>query len=1123
MHRVPRTALAILAACALSPAQTASGRIAGTVTDPANLPVAGVAVQVTSLSTGEVRRAATNLSGVYVVSPLPLGDYAFEVRKDGFKTFLRRGVRLDANVTLTVDVRLEVGSVAESVTVEASAPTIETESQAVGNSRYTVQLQNLPIMVREIQSLVGQTAGVPYGTQSTVGGNYKAGNRNGMQILSDGVQLNPFQSEAWPSIGGIGRRADLTVPGIDAISEVKWIVNGGGAEYAQPTQVIVASKSGTNEFHGGLFEYYRSGGMGARRWEAASRDSYVRHQFGGTAGGPIKKNEMFYLGGFDTFRHTERLVLNARYPTGGEGGGDLSGLLARTDARGAPAPVRLFDPLTSGQTFPNNVFPRNRISPVATEMLKLLPQVSLPPGRITDFNAVYQKPRYDYSDKYDSRFDYNINDRDRLFARLTAARLNQAVGYSGDVPGFYGFSTKREWTHAAVANWTRTVNPSTIAAFQFSFRSMPFKNIPSDEGKTVFPVKIKDLDAKPPFAGPPAVAIGTNGLGISGIFDRRTFNYSADYGYSFDPNITKIVANHTLKAGFTFLRGYKTNELASMPFGRYTTTSDFNNARSTSSASGDAFGDFLLGYPASTDLTIGPGGAWLSKTNYHFYFQDDWKVTPRLTLNLGVRYDRFGFFEEMNKRSATGSFCLGKIVIQDGSESLIQPAFQAFRDRYVTASEAGLPGTFIKPNRLDFTPRIGAAWRARPGLVVRGGFGVYGVDITLNQFTGTFNNAPFIRRATLTRSLLMSQGVAVNSIYTFENPSANSSAAGADTQLTTFDGPLDTYPTQKAYTWNFTVEKDLGRQFGLRASYLGNYGKHLSRIVRVNGCAPGPTECLSRAAGDPGGRRWPAFSMDLGRRGAGGQTKFHSIEVEMKKRFFQGLFLDVNYAYGRLLGFADASDPVSNPNSRYDWGLVSDQPDQVFHWNYVYELPFGRGRRFGGSLPGIANALAGGWIFSGLGTWQSGQPLTVSSSGQTPTGATGNRADRMADGRIDHSGMSRGEQAASWFDTAAFRRPDFVDSRAPRPTYKFGNSALGVLRGPRFFTFDITLQKAFAVRERWKLQFRLEAFNPFNIPMLGSPDIEVTSSNFGRIRSSYVPFNESFGARSIQLGLRLDF
>ncbi|MGH8246329.1 MAG: carboxypeptidase-like regulatory domain-containing protein, partial [Gammaproteobacteria bacterium] len=210
---------------------------------------------------------------------LPVGDYSLEARKEGFKAAVQSGIRIDVNSSPVIDLRLDVGSVTERIDVTAAAPVIDTESQAIGNSRYETQLRNLPIIVREVQALVGQTAGVPYGTTDTVGGNFQQGGRSAMQVLADGAQLNPFQTTAWPAIDGIGRRADLTIPGIDAIQEVKWITNGGSAEYAQPTQVIVASKAGTNELHGSLYEFYRSGGLGARRWEAAQRESFVRHQF----------------------------------------------------------------------------------------------------------------------------------------------------------------------------------------------------------------------------------------------------------------------------------------------------------------------------------------------------------------------------------------------------------------------------------------------------------------------------------------------------------------------------------------------------------------------------------------------------------------------------------------------------------------------------------------------------------------------------------------------------------------------------------------------------------------------------------------------------------------------------
>lgn len=829
-----RTTCLALAGCLLAHSQSI-GRITGTVTDAGGLAVADAAVEVVNLETGETRAVTTNTSGTYSVSPLAVGTYRVSVRKQGFKISARDNVRVDVNSTATIDVRLELGNVAESITVQAQAAAIETENAAVGNSRYETQLKQLPVIVREVQTLVGQTAGVPYGNTDTVGGTFNQGGRSAMQILADGAQLNPFQTTGWPAIDGIGRRADLSMPSMDALQEVRWATNGGNAEYAQPTQVIAASKSGTNLFHGSLFEFYRSGGMGARRWEAANRESFVRHQFGGTVGGPIRRDKMFFFGSADVFRHTSNLVLNARYPTAAERSGDLSSLLARTDASGNPAPIRIIDPLT-GQPFAGNLIPSARISSVAVELFKLIPDAPRP-ARLTDFNAVYVKPQFDNSDKYDARFDYNMTEKHRFFARGTIAHLDQASRYSGDVPGPHGSSTKKQWNQTYAANLTSVLNPSNIAVFQFSYRNLPFRNIPSF-GTERFAVPINDLNPAPPYAGPPAIAIGNNGLGISPLFDRLLFNVSEDYGYTIDPSLTKIVGNHTFKTGVTYLHGWKTTEIASPPYGRFTTASDFNNARSTTSATGDAFADFLLGYPSTTDVTIGEVGGFHKKTNWHAFIQDDWKVTPRLTLNLGLRYDNFGFFEEQYGRAAVAEFNSGRILIPNGSARLIHPAFQQFSNRYVETSAVGLPNTFVRPNNTDFAPRIGAAFRFAPTFVVRGGFGAYNVDYTINEFRSSINVAPFVRRAQLSRSLLLSQNVNVNSVYTFQNPTANSSAAGADTQLTTLDGFNPDYPTMRLYSWNFTVEKDLWGM-GLRSSYVGNVGRHLSRSVRVNACPPG--------------------------------------------------------------------------------------------------------------------------------------------------------------------------------------------------------------------------------------------------------------------------------------------
>jgi hypothetical protein len=1118
-------ALAVLT-CLIFPlllaAQQASGKITGVVTDASGAVIPGVTVTATNTQTGDTHKTETNASGVYVVSPLPVGDYKLEARKEGFKTLTREDVRIDVNAAPALDLQLGVGNVNERVNVTGEAPTISTENQAIGNSRYEVQLKNLPTNVREVQALVGQTAGVPFGTTDTVGGNFAQGGRSAMQVVSDGAQLNPFQTTAWPAIDGIGRRADLTVPSTEAIAEVRWVTNGGSAEYPQPTQVIIASKAGSNELHASAWEDYRSGGLGARRWEAAQRESFVRHQYGGTAGGPIKKDKMFFFGGIDVFSHTLGALVNARQPTAAERTGDLSGLLQRTDATGKPAPITLFDPLT-GTPFANNILPQSRLSPVATELLKLIPTAPSPSGGLSAFNAVIFKPEYDKSQKFDARWDYNLSPSNRLFARTTIGRLDQASRFSGSVPGAYGYSTKKEWTDAASANWTRIVNPSTVAVFQFTFRNEPFKNIPSG-GDSTFGVPITNLSPKPPFAGPPAILINSNGLGISDLFDRLLFNYSADYGYTFDPSLTKTIRNHTIKAGFTFLRGYKTQELASPPYGRFQTTSDFNNAKSTTSATGDAYADFLLGFPSSTDVTVGPAGAFVSKTNYAAYVQDDWKITPKLTLNLGLRYDRFGFFEEMNKRSVKGDFALGKIVIQQGSEANIQQLFSQYSNLFVTSSQAGLPGAFVQPNNRDFTPRIGAAYRVTPTFVVRGGFGIYAVDVTHNVFTDQYNQPPFIYRAQLTRSLLISQNVDVNSLFTFQNPTANGSIANATAALAAVGGFSDTYPTMKSYTANVTVEKDFGHGTSLRATYATNEGRRLSRAVQVNACVPGPVQCLSRAASDPTGRKWTFFNTNFGQQTADGTSNFQSGEIEFIKRFSGGLLFDVNYAHSRLLALAaTATNPVAEPKWSYDYGPNSAEPNDIVHWNFVWQAPVGKGRRFGAHMGRLADGFLGGWLLSGLGTWQTGQPLTVAANnGTTPSGATSNRADRVGSGSIATSTTQR------WFDVTAYKLPAFIDAAQARPVRQFGSTGVGTVYGPRVFSYDMTLQKGFALTERLKLNLRAMAYNIFNHPILGNPDLEVTSATFGQIRNSLQPTGTAAGAatyipRSLQLGARLEF
>jgi outer membrane receptor protein involved in Fe transport len=1083
----------------LAAAQAEMATLTGTVKDQQGGVLPGATISVVNAGTSAMREATTTAEGNFVLPLLQPGKYTVTVRMEGFAPVELRDVILDVGERRSLALILSVGSVGETVVVQAGASVIQADSGAIGNSRYEAQIKSLPVAVREVQSLIGLTAGVPQGSTSTVGGGFARGFRSGVQVLADGVQVNPMQTEAWPAIDGIGRRADLNIPGIDTLTEVKVVTNGANAEYAQPTQAIIASKSGTNAFTGSLFEFYRSGNMAARRWEAPAKESFNRHQFGGTMGGPLVRDEMFYFVGFEGFRHKATNSYNARYPTDAERNGDLSALLNRTSASGALAPITIYDPLT-GQPFAGNIIPASRISPVARELLTMIPPVGGTGGTLTAFNAAYSKPLYDYSEKYDARVDLNLGSRNRFFGKATIGHLDQFSRFAGDVPGDYGFSTKNEWTQTILGNFTRSISDSTLLVLQASYRSTPFVNIPSG-GDSAFPVPINGVNPAPPYAGPPAIAIGTNGLGISPLFDRLLFNVSSDYSISIDPSVTKTMGNHTMKVGMMYWQGYKTRELASPPYGRYTTASDFNNPRSTTSATGDAFADFLLGYPSTTDVTIGQVGGFFEKRNISFYAQDDWRLGSKLSLYLGVRYDNFGFFSEENGWYANANYDRGLVIVPDGSLSKVHPAFAPYANLYVEAGQVGLSDTLVKPNNHDFAPRLGASYRVSPRTVLRGNFGMYYVDYTANSFQDALNAPPFVRRAQLTRSQLVAAGAPVNAVYTFQNPSADGSDAGAAAQLANLVGTTESYPTQRSYSWNVTVEQEVGWSTGVRASYVGNLSRHLSRNVRFNACPPGPTECLQRAANAPDGRRWTAFNTNMGRSANDGDANYHGLELEVQRRMSDGLLFNANYTVASLNGFAaDASNPVSDPYWDYDWGPIGP-PRHIAHANFIYELPVGRDRTFGKNLSKGLDAVIGGWSLAGSWSYQSGEFLTVTANvGQTPTSATTNRADLVGDPSLG-GGRSRSERARAWFNTAAFATPAFVNAAASRPTRQFGTSPLGAITGPSFWSFDTVLAKGFQIGAM-RLQMRVEIYNPFNVPMLGAPITEVSNANFGQILTS---------------------
>jgi len=1124
-----------------------TGGISGTITDSGGAIVSHADVTATNTGTSAVRTVQTNESGAYVLSPLPVGQYTILVEKTGFKRVSQPNVVIDINSALTLNLTLPVGDVKEQVTVTGAPPIIDTENQELGNYRVAEQIENLPIIVREVQTLIGQTAGVPYGTgvkvasdPDTVGGTFNpsGSSRSAMVVISDGTQLNSFQTTGYPAIDGIQRRADLPVPNIDVINQFKMVTNGASAEYISPVAIIIATKSGTNALHGGAYYQYQSGGLSAHYWKIATPQSYVRKQYGGTVSGPVIKDKLFYSAGAEEFSYKFVSNTNVRWPTVAEASGDLSELPHAGSGTGNNI---IYDPTTQqpfgGVGTATDVIPTLRIDPIAAAIMAFTPTAPAPPSgsALGTTNAVSSKPEYDISQKYDGRLDWNISPSNQAFFRTTIGHINQASVFKGTAPGLYGFEVKNYYTEVYTASVTHIINSTSLVKFTFSHRNEPFKNTPTF-GNSAPPVPITGLTPTPPFAGLPAVTIGASATGVSNISDRDFLNFSEDHDYQYAPSYQKTFRNHTLSAGVFYLHGVKTENFANAPWGQYTTTSKANTSQAggtagytsvLTSATGDSYADFLLGEPGGTTVTVGPGGGFMAKNTLSFWVQDYWKMTQNLTLNFGLRYDRLGSFYASDGRGSNSDFNDGAIVIPNGTTGMIQAAFQPYAADFITASQAGVGRGLVTPHNLSFSPRVGFAYRFLPNTVLRGGVGLYNNDYNYSVISTMINNPPFTYQAKLTRSILIplqtgtatQQDAAINAQYTFENPSLNGNAASALSAIQGFTGFYQNYPVQQAYEYNLTLERQMG-VYSFSTSYVGNTGRHLDRQIFVNGCPPGPVTCTS--ATGTAGRKLTQFGTSFAGQTGAGRSNYSALFAEAQRHMSKGILLDANFSWSKLLAYQyTASNPVSAPFSHYDYGQISQSPGKVFHFNYVYQLPFGRGKMFGASWNTIVDNILGGWQIAGIGTWESGEPLTVLSGSATPspTGATSNRANQtcsVGGGPKQTSGTN-----PLWFDKTCFSVPTaYPGASGATSTFNFGNAGIGSVIGPRWFSYDMNVQKPFHITSHATLKLRVDALNVFNHPIYANPDLTLTDTTFGSINNQY---NVNYIPRAFQFSARLEF
>jgi hypothetical protein len=1094
-------------------AQETSAGITGHVTDPSGSAIAGAQVTAKDLDRGTDWPTVTNEEGIYTYPRIPIGRYSIKIEAKGFKT-AQSQVTLELNQRARLDFAMEVGVVAETVTVSGEAAQLQTDTTQVGNTIASSQIDHTPLISRNPVALTLLTAGVTTpdpssfnsGQRAAGGGRpYVNGNRKeSNNFLLDGVDNN-FTSDNLVSYQ----------PNTDALEEFKLITNNASAEFGnfQGGIINMVIKSGTNQYHGNVFEYFRNDKLNANNWgnnwNGVPRTPIRWNQFGGTIGGPIKKDRLFFFADYQGLRRNSPPQVSATtvMPTAWRSG-DFSALLDTAQTGGKV--IQLYNPYSLNATtglrapFPNNVIPTSLLSSAA---YKLLNDSSLYPApqynRFTTSNYYYTSSSYLYSDQGDIKTDWRPNDKDYFTVRLSKARQDNPGIYS--FPLFYNSFNTSPFENGVI-NWTRTINPHIVNEARFGVNYVMLDNGGADKGLGDIAQKVgiqnagSGLLALQGFTY--AATLGNANIGVQQLFANTTFHYA--------DNLTITHGRHMMKMGGQLLREW-INVFYSGNNGR-SGFIDFNGrftAQNAASPSGTQIGeaDFLLGMPDQLGRGLQSGTWGQRSTIYGLYFQDDWRVSNNLTLNLGLRWEYHSPWVEVEDRQSNFNEFTGQMILA-----------KALPSGYVAApgpdpaiySNRGL----YNPYKKDFQPRVGFAYTPEflgKKVVMRGAYTISsylegtGTNLrtTLNppfesEFQTYYNTPAFT-----TPGSTLDQGLAgLNP----KNP-----YVGATIRLwDPFVQPA------KAQQWNLSMDLQLPDSNVLTLGYVGQHGTHLmvpmgylQNIVTNGVVTQGPY-----LSGNPTLRS--EISQISGTASVGKQG-YNALQATLKKRFSHGLEYQVAFTYSH--GMSDAigyygEGGQAGSQSAY-WQYLYCQACEMgptyfdnkfmFVPSFVYQLPIGKGRRFGSAWGKAADGILGGWQLGGVYTAHTGFPLTIKyNSDSSGTGQRSYRVNVVG----TPSDLHQIGPGASYLDLSAYAAPT-------KGTY--GNIGTGTERGPGMSRFDMTLGKEFHVSESKYFEVRGEAFNLFNTPIFLSPASQtITSALFGQIRSSE-------GERNVQMVVKFYF
>lgn len=1085
--------LLVVACTATAFAQEVSASITGEVTDASGGAVTTAAVVARDLDRGTVWPTKTNEQGIYFYPRIPAGRYELKVEAQGFKTTTHPEVVLEVNQRARVNVALEVGQVTESVQVHEEAPLLNTDTTIVGSTVTSTTLVNAPLASRNFTELTLLTPG----TVTTSLDGMRNSERTGYGASRPYVNGNRAQANNFLLDGidnnQVSDNYTAYQPNVDAIQEVNTITNNASAEFGnfQGGIVNVVMKNGTNQFHGSVFEFLQNDKLNAnnwaRNWQGTRRAPVRLNNFGGTLGGPVLKDRLFFFANYQGIRRsfpsapTSISVIPAEFRHG-----DFSRLLTEQGRQ-------LYDPLNldaNGARLPfvNNQIPLSRIDPVALALFNDQTLYPLPLNSSLRFNQLTGRGSTLSTNQGDIKLDFKPSNSDSIYFRYSHGwQVSEGIETFPLLFPNVGTSPFK----AGVLNWTRTFSPTIVNEARFGINRIVFDNAGDSKslGNVAEKLGIAGANDRGPglpeirFNGGLATNIGRTNVGLQTLFANATFHWA--------DNLTIIRGPHMLKMGGQVLR-QRMNTLYTGNWGR-TGFIQFDGRFTGANVAtpGLAEADFLLGAVARTGR--GVTGLWgHRKTILGFYFQDDWRVNSQLTLNLGLRWEWHQPLYEVYDRQAN---------------------FEPFTGKVLLAGKDGNSRALYQPFNKDFQPRIGFAYT--PGwldrkTVFRGAYTISsymegsGTNLRLpinppfqTESEGIFDSvnitAPVVSTAQFMQTLAQT------------DPFRNAT-------IRLWDPLVRPANTQQ---WSAIVEYQLPHDSVASVGYVGQKGHHLivpmpyfQRRLLPNGqTAPSPY-----LSGNP----LLANISQISGTESNGNMQYHGLQAQYRKRMSAGLTLQASYTFSKTMtdsiGFYGDVGQIATQsaywqylyNRKAEWGPAFFDATHNFTSGWVYELPFGKQRAYGQNWNGFVNAVLGNWQLGSLLYLRSGFAMTVQANDQSGTNSRGARADRIGDGTNGPGTVGPGSK---WLDTTAYRNP------LPGT---LGSAGVGTFRGPHLHNLDLSVQKAFPIAERYNLEFRGEMFNVTNTPAFQDVNRNASSVNFGEVTGAQ-------DGRRVQFGLKFRF